>query len=125
MSTVTELTNMLATFLRTHDIDYLPLGSNQETTRHIDAWSEVNDNILQSSSESMLAMNNEAVELFAMVYKSQGQYDEAERLYRRALEGREEKLGPTHPDTLRTVDGLANLYRKQGRHDEANMLGIS
>ena len=122
MSTVTELTNMLATFLRTHDINYLPLGSNQETTRHINAWSEVNDNILQSSSESMLAMNNKAVELFAMVYKSQGQYDKAERLYNRALEGREEKLGPTHPDTLNTVQSLAVVYRNQGRYDEAEQL---
>jgi tetratricopeptide (TPR) repeat protein len=122
MSTVTELTNMLATFLRTHDISYLPLGSNQETTRHINAWSEVNDNILQSSSESMLAMNHEAVELFAMVYKSQGQYDKAERLYNRALEGWEEKLGPRHPDTLNTVNSLAIVYRNQGRYDEAERL---
>jgi tetratricopeptide (TPR) repeat protein len=122
MSTVTELTDMLATFLRTHDINYLPLGSNQETTRHINAWSEVNNNILQSFSESMLAINNKAVELFALVYKSQGQYDKAERLYNRALEGHEKKLGPTHLDTLSTVQNLAVVYRDQGRYDEAEQL---
>jgi hypothetical protein len=114
MSIMTELTNMLATFLQTKDIDYLSLGSKQETTCHINAWNEVNDNILQSSSESMLAMNNEAVELFAIVYRSQGQYDEAERLYGRAMEGREEKLGPMHPDMLNMVQNLAIVYWNQG-----------
>jgi tetratricopeptide (TPR) repeat protein len=62
------------------------------------------------------------VQNLAIVYRNQGRYEEAERLYRRALEGREEKLGPKHPDTLTTVEGLAGVYRSQGRYEEADGL---
>ena len=51
------------------------------------------------------------VQNLAGVYRDQGRYSEAEQLFRRALEGREEKLGPKHPDTLKTVDNLAGVYR--------------
>jgi hypothetical protein len=49
------------------------------------------------------------------VLRSQGNYDEAETIHRRALEVREKVLGTEHPDTLSSVYGLANLnqYRKQ------------
>jgi Tetratricopeptide repeat len=43
-------------------------------------------------------------------------------LYRRALEGREEKLGPKYPDTLRTVQNLVIVYWSQGRYGEAERL---
>jgi hypothetical protein len=46
----------------------------------------------------------------AIVYQRQSQYEEAERLFGRALKGREERLGRDHPDTLRTVHNLANAY---------------
>jgi tetratricopeptide (TPR) repeat protein len=62
------------------------------------------------------------VEGLALDYQSQGRYEEAERLYRRALEGREEKLGPKHPDMLTTVEGLAGVCRSQGRYEEADGL---
>ena len=48
--------------------------------------------------------------------------EEAERLFRLALRGREEKLGPKHPDTLRTVQSLADYYRSQGRYEDAERL---
>jgi tetratricopeptide (TPR) repeat protein len=31
-------------------------------------------------------------------------------------------LGPEHPDTAQTLNNLANLYRKQGKDDEAEAL---
>ena len=117
-----ELTNMLAMFLEIHDIDYLPLEVNQETTRHVNAWVEANENILQGSYKTILSTHKEAIGLFANLYQSQGLYGEAEQLYERALEGWEEKLGPKHPDMLRTVEGLARLYRSQGRYGEAERL---
>ena len=49
----------------------------------------------------------------------QGKYDEAEPLYRRSLAGKEEALGPAHPDTLNTVGNLAILFAQQGKYDEA------
>ena len=39
-SRIIELTNMLATFLETRNFNDLPLEVNQETTRHVDAWSK-------------------------------------------------------------------------------------
>ena len=122
MSRVVELTNMLAMYLETHDTNYLPLEVNQETTRHVNAWVEANENILQGSYKTILSMHKEAIGLFANLYQSQGQYEEAEQLLRRVLEGREEKLGLKHPDTLRTVQNLAVVYRDQGRYSEAERL---
>ena len=121
-SRVIELTNLLATFVRTHDFNYLPLEVNQETTRHIDAWVEANENILQDSYKTILTMHNKSIGLFADVYRSQGRYEEAEKLCHRALEEYEEKLGPKHPDTLGTARNLAGVYRDQGRYEEAEQL---
>jgi tetratricopeptide (TPR) repeat protein len=62
------------------------------------------------------------VENLAIVYGDQGRYEEAERLYQRALQGTEEKLGPKHPNTLGTVRNLAIVYWNQGRYEEAERL---
>lgn len=49
-----------------------------------------------------------------------GLYDSAEPLYRRALESRERVLGPEHPDTLATLNTLADLLERQGKLEESN-----
>lgn len=49
-------------------------------------------------------------------------YAQAERLLRRALELYEFNLGTEHPDTARSLDNLAELYRLQGRYAEAEPL---
>jgi tetratricopeptide (TPR) repeat protein len=121
-SRIIELTNMLATFLETYDFDDLPLEVNQETTRHVEAWAEANENILQDSYETILTMPRKSIGLFASFYRSQGRYEEPERLLRRALKGWEAKLGPKHPDTLATVEDLALVYWGQGRYEEAERL---
>ena len=41
--------------------------------------------------------------------KTQGRHEEAEPLHRFALAGREEELGDSHPETLSSVNNLANL----------------
>ncbi|RDL35922.1 uncharacterized protein BP5553_06534 [Venustampulla echinocandica] len=51
-----------------------------------------------------------------------GKYDEAEKLYRRALEGIEKELGEQHPDTLKSVGNLASVLRVQGKYNEAEKL---
>ena len=53
---------------------------------------------------------------------AQGEYTEAEPLFRRALEGREQQLGAHHPDTLTSVSNLASLLREQGKLTEAEPL---
>ncbi|KAH0556456.1 hypothetical protein GP486_005631, partial [Trichoglossum hirsutum] len=119
---IIELTNMLATFLEGHDFNDLPLEVNQETIRHVDAWVEANENILQDSFETVLTMPRKSIGLFAGLYLSQGRYEGARQLYRRELEGLEEKLGPKHPDTLSAANGLACVYSKQGSYEEAEQL---
>ena len=54
--------------------------------------------------------------------ESQGQYAEAEPLFRRALAIREQALGPDHPDTATSLNNLADLYDSQGRYAEAEPL---
>ena len=58
----------------------------------------------------------------AALLMNQGKYAEAEVLYRRALKGQEETLGPAHPSTLATVGNLAGLLMYQAKYDEAEAL---
>ena len=59
-------------------------------------------------------MNN-----LAWLYMNQGKYDQAEPLYVACLAMRKEVLGDRHRDTLASMNGLAGLYEKQGRLDDA------
>ncbi|KAI1635977.1 hypothetical protein F4809DRAFT_650828 [Biscogniauxia mediterranea] len=52
-------------------------------------------------------------------YLGQSRLGEAEHMYRRALRGKEEALGPAQVSTLDTVQGLGILYADQGRLGEA------
>jgi tetratricopeptide (TPR) repeat protein len=58
----------------------------------------------------------------AGLYRAQGRYDEAEPLYRQALELSRELLGERHPDVATSLNNLAYLYQSQGRYDEAEPL---
>jgi len=58
------------------------------------------------------------------LYSSQGKLAEAEKMYIRALQGREEALGPDHTSTLNTVNNLGNLYADQGKLAEAEVMYI-
>jgi tetratricopeptide (TPR) repeat protein len=53
------------------------------------------------------------------LYADQGKLAEAEKMYTRALQGKEEALGPDHTSTLSTVNNLGNLYANQGKLAEA------
>ena len=58
----------------------------------------------------------------AALLPAQGQYAEAEPLYRRALEILEAGLGPDHPSVAMVLENLAGLLRHLGRGDEAEQL---
>ena len=58
----------------------------------------------------------------ALLYKAQGQYAQAEPLYKRALAIDEKALGPDHPDVAVSLNNLAALYRAMNRDDEAEPL---
>jgi CHAT domain-containing protein len=60
----------------------------------------------------------------AFLYGSQGRYGEAEPLYREALQGSREVLGPRHPDTLATqLNTTALLVNSDRRAEAVRMLG--
>jgi len=68
---------------------------------------------------------SEARDLFFQAGKyfyQRGQYREAEPLWNSVLAICERVLGPEHPDTLSTVNNLANLYRNQGKDEQAEPL---
>lgn len=62
-------------------------------------------------------MNN-----LALLYKTQGHYEQAEPLYERALAIWEKALGPDHTHVATVLNNLAALYRATNRDDEAEAL---
>jgi hypothetical protein len=51
----------------------------------------------------------------AVLYKSQGKYREAERLYRRALSIFEKRLAPKHPNLIACRDNYNSLVKEMNR----------
>ena len=58
----------------------------------------------------------------AELYRDQGQYAQAEPLYKRSLAIREKALGPDHPDVATSLNNLAVLYNAQGQYAQAEPL---
>ncbi|KAH8652837.1 hypothetical protein BGZ61DRAFT_511124 [Ilyonectria robusta] len=56
------------------------------------------------------------------LYAEQGRLQDAEAMYRRALDGKEKALGPDHTSTLDTVNNLGLLYNDQGRLQDAEAM---
>ncbi len=65
-------------------------------------------------------MNN-----LASTYRSQGRWDEAEKLEMDVMNVRKTKFGSDHPDTLTSMYNLASTYMKQERWDEAEKLNMN
>jgi tetratricopeptide (TPR) repeat protein len=55
----------------------------------------------------------------ASVYRAAGKVDRAVPLYEETLKHQKAKLGPEHPDTLRSMNNLAMAYRATGKVDLA------
>ncbi|CAN9399574.1 unnamed protein product [Alternaria alternata] len=60
--------------------------------------------------------------LKSILYYNQGWLGEAEKMYERALRGKEGALGVGHSSTLNTVNNLGLLYKNQGRLWEAEKM---
>ena len=58
----------------------------------------------------------------AALYLGQGQYDEAEPLFRRALAIVEKAQGPEHPNVAISLENYAELLGNLGRDAEAKMM---
>jgi hypothetical protein len=55
----------------------------------------------------------------AMLYTTLGRHAEAEPLLVKAVEGRGNMLGETHPDTLDSMGNLVKLYEAWGKPEQA------
>jgi len=53
---------------------------------------------------------------------TQGQYAQAEPLYKRSLAILKTALGPGHPDVATSLENIARLYPKTKRNEEAELL---
>ena len=58
----------------------------------------------------------------AMLYQAQGQYLQAEPLYKQARGIVEQTMGSTHPEMARSLNNLAALYHAQGAYTKARPL---
>lgn len=64
----------------------------------------------------------EVLNNLAMLYYNEGNLDEAEKLYRRALQSDEKQFGDDHEMVAKDLNNLALLYKKQGKFKEAEPL---
>ncbi len=55
----------------------------------------------------------------AELYRTQGQYAQAEPLHKRALAIREKALGPEHPQVAQSLENYAAVMRQTGRRAKA------
>ena len=58
----------------------------------------------------------------AYVHERQGEYGEAEELYKKSLKIRERVLGENHPDTAMSYNNVAGEYERRGEYDKAKEL---
>jgi tetratricopeptide (TPR) repeat protein len=106
------------------------VGSHVPGTEAVE-WCLIQRRLLQHAARCSYIVLNDMVTDDGMewafhslghLYADQGKLDEAEKMYQRALQGKEKAWGPDHTSTLDTVHNLGNLYKSQGKLDEAEKM---
>ncbi|RYP20805.1 hypothetical protein DL767_009390 [Monosporascus sp. MG133] len=104
-------------------------GKHEEAERMLRQTLKLSQKVLDNNHPDIIAsMTN-----IALVLDSQGKYEEAERMHRQTLELSkkmqrrlldlsQKTFGRNHPDTLTSMNNLANVLRSQGNHDEAEQV---
>jgi len=92
-------------------------ASREDTERQLLA--ELRDAEAKGADDLALA---DTLYNLAILRRQQGQLDEAEQLYRRALTIREQHQGPNHPDVATVLNNLAALEAALGHYDAARPL---
>jgi len=85
--------------------------------RCVQQLSGVNVADVDEDKDSNVAFHN-----LGLLYADQGKMVEAEKMYQRALDGKEKAWGPEHTSTLNTVNNLGVLYKGQGKLVEAEKM---
>jgi tetratricopeptide (TPR) repeat protein len=76
----------------------------------------------QSSSSPSRPSVAASLDNLADLYRAQGKFDQAEALYKKALEIAEHQGEPGHPEIITCLNNLADLYAAQGKQEEAEQL---
>ena len=63
-----------------------------------------------------------SVSNLALLYNCEGKYSEAEPLYRRLIQIREQNLGPQDQSVVQTREIYAAMLRQEGRKEEARKI---
>ena len=73
---------------------------------------------------SLHGKQDEAEKMYqrALQGREKAKLDEAEKMYQRAQQGYENAWGPDHTSTLNTVNNLGGLYMSRGKQDEAEQM---
>ncbi len=85
--------------------------------RYVQQLSRVNVADVDEDKDSNITFHN-----LGLLYANQGKMVEAEKIYQRALDGKEKAQGPEHISTLNTVNNLGVLYKGQGKLVEAEKM---
>ncbi|KAF2738506.1 HET-domain-containing protein [Polyplosphaeria fusca] len=102
--------------------------ASEVPSRDVDEWWLLEQRLLQHIARHEKFITNGKVDIkgiewalhnLGVFYADQGRLAEAEAMYDRALQGKEEALGAKHTSTLETVKNLGTLYKNQGRLAEA------
>lgn len=98
---------------------YVTLGRYDDASELFTEGIEIGDSVLPGKDHPFTMRH---VNGLGVLRTKQGQYEEAEALFKRALEGRKLKLGEDHPYTLETINDLGLLRRAQRDYEEAEKL---
>jgi tetratricopeptide (TPR) repeat protein len=89
---------------------------------HTESWIE---RMERGTADTMTEVNEEvlyALHMMGMLLSDQGNLGKAEKMYQRALKGKEKIWGPDHTSTLDTVNNLGLLYVDQGKLADAEKM---
>jgi tetratricopeptide (TPR) repeat protein len=92
---------------------------NEEACWRFDTNKNEDDDVDKTEEQEVVLY---AIHELGIFYADQCKLGEAEQMYERALQGREEALGPTHMLTLNIVNNLGILYTEQGKLVEAEQM---
>jgi len=80
------------------------------------------ERVIGSLFGDMIAKLDQQKTEVAALYKTQGQYAQAEPLYKHSLAILEKALGPDHPEVATSLNNLAELYLAKGEYAQAEPL---
>jgi CHAT domain-containing protein len=96
---------------------YLDMNKLKEAESYMNTSITAAASVLKDNSSNAIKLQIN----LANIYRFEKKYDEAEKLYLKAIEIKEKKLG-AHPDLAHLKKGLAQLYMEMGKNNEVEKL---